>query len=80
MSTYASKWNTYNGFKDTSGVGTYDKNAMSAHDGVLDESLYKSGDGITHVAALSPLITTNYGGQVYGRYSVRFKADALSGF
>lgn len=79
-STYASKWTTYSGFKDTSGVGTYDNNAMSAHDGVLDESLFKSADGVTHVAALGPIVTAPWVGQVYGRFSVRFQADALAGF
>jgi hypothetical protein len=78
--TYASKWNTYNGFRDTSGVGLYDNNAMSAHDGLLDESLYKSSDGLAHVAALGPQITQKWAGQVYGRFSVRFKADSLAGF
>jgi beta-glucanase (GH16 family) len=77
---YAAKWATYNGFADTSGVGTYDNKAMSAHDGVLDEYLNKTADGVTHVAALGPIVTNKWSGQVYGRFSVRFKADALAGF
>ena len=79
-STYAAKWATYSGFTDTSGLGTYDNNAMSSHDGVLDESLSQTSDGVTHVAALGPVVTTKWAGQVYGRFSVRFQADALAGF
>ena len=79
-SIYASKWISYNGFKDTSGAGTYDSNSISAHDGKLDESLFKSGDGITHVAAVAPVVTTPWVGQIYGKFSVRFQADALAGF
>ena len=77
---YAAKWTTYNGFTDTSGLGTYDNNAMSVHDGVLDENLSRTSDGVIHVAALGPVVTTKWTGQVYGRFSVRFKADALAGF
>jgi hypothetical protein len=77
---YASKWTTYNGFTDTSGLGTYDNKAMTVHDGALDEALSKTADGITHVAALGPLTTTKWAGQTYGRFSVRFKADNLPGF
>lgn len=42
-STYAAKLPTYNGFADTSGLGTHD-NSMSVHDGALDESLFPTGD------------------------------------
>ena len=73
------KWSTYNGFKDTFKTGVYDSSILSVHDGTLDESLART-DGTTRVAALAPVIGTAWRGQLYGRFSVRFRADPLPGF
>ncbi len=78
-STYGKKWATYHGFRDTSKAGMYDNNVLSVHDGVLDEKLQRSA-GVTRVAALAPVLQKAWTGQVYGRFSVRFKADRLAGF
>jgi hypothetical protein len=63
--------------------GYYPSKVLSVHDGVLDMFLH-SENGVAMGAAPSPI----FGGAVqrpwnsltYGRYSVRFKADALGGF
>jgi hypothetical protein len=63
--------------------GYYPSKVLSVHDGVLDMFLH-SENGVAMGAAPSPI----FGGAVqrpwnsltYGRYSVRFKAEALGGF
>ena len=67
----------YTGFGDTSGHGAYrpDK-VLSVADGHLDWLLHtESGQHL--VAAPTPM---GYGGQTYGRYSVRFRSDQLPGY
>ena len=76
---YSSRWTSYNGFRDTSGVGYYDQSIISTHDGMLDLHL-QTRDGRPLGAAPVPLVTGQWGGQTYGRFSVRFKADPLTGF
>ena len=49
---------------------------LSVHDGALDYYIH-SENGVHMVSA--PWVTTTKG-QAYGRYSVRFKADALPGY
>ena len=49
---------------------------LSVHDGVLDYSV-RTENGLHLVSA--PVVKDTYG-QVYGRYSVRFRADSLHGY
>lgn len=76
---YAKKWTSYNGFPDTNRSALYDSGVISVHDGVLDEKLQRTA-GVTRVAAIAPMLGKAWKGQVYGRFSVRFKADRLPGF
>ena len=76
---YGSRWLSYDGFTDTSKNGDYNQSIISAHDGVLDLNL-RSVDGRPLGAAPVPLVHGRWGGQIYGRFSVRMKADALAGY
>ncbi len=77
---YSQRWRSYDGFPDTAGVGLYDpKRVLSVHDGVLDMYLHTE-DGRPLGAAPVPLIDGRWGGQRYGRYQIRFRADSLAGF
>lgn len=76
---YASKWVSYNNFYDTSHAGWYDQSIISAHDGNLDINLH-TANGKALGAAPVPLVNGQWGGQVYGRFSVRMKSDSLSGY
>ncbi|MET3803551.1 hypothetical protein ABIB25_000535 [Nakamurella sp. UYEF19] len=78
---YADKWAGYDGFPDTSGDGAYAQRILSVHDGVLDMFLHTE-NGVPLGAAPVPLIRQDgqWGGQVYGRYVIRFKSDPLPGY
>ena len=76
---YASKWTSYNGFKDTSGNGVYNQNIISMHDGEMDLNL-QTINGVPQGAAPSPILSAAWKGQVYGRYTVRFRSDWMPGF
>lgn len=77
---YSGRWMSYDGFADTSGVGLYDpKRVLSVHDGALDLYLHTE-NGQPLGAAPVPLIDGRWGGQVYGRYEIRFRSDSLAGF
>lgn len=79
-SAYENSWMSYDGFRDTSGVGVYEPSkVLSVHDGTLDMYLHTE-DGQPLGAAPIPLVNGQWGGQVYGRYVVRFRADSLPGF
>lgn len=67
------------GWQDTSKRGNYDPGILSVSAGTLTMHLYTSQDGIHHVAAPYPKLP---GGrdQLYGRYSVRFRADPVDGY
>lgn len=74
---YAAKWTGYDGTPDSSGNGTFAQKIISVHDGSLDMYLH-SENGRPLGAAPTPNITGQpWYGQVYGRYSVRFKSDSL---
>jgi len=77
---YASSFMSYNGFTDTSGIGVYDQNIISANDGVLNLALHTNSLGVPLGAAPIPLVNGQWGGQTYGRFSVRMRSDALSGY
>ncbi|WP_337005416.1 glycoside hydrolase family 16 protein [Microbacterium sp. LB12] len=78
-SVYADRFNTYDGMKDTSGHGTYDSDVLSAKDGVLDWYLHSTAQG-PRVAALVPEVEQGNWGQLYGRYSMRFRSDPVPGY
>lgn len=78
-SVYGSKWSTYSGFKDTWGNGWFDRNYISAGNGVLDYDL-KTVNGKPISYAPSPIVTKAWKGQTYGRFSARFRADAIAGY
>ncbi|WP_240341940.1 glycoside hydrolase family 16 protein [Arthrobacter sp. Alg241-R88] len=63
--------------------GYYPSKVLSVHNGVLDMFLH-SENGVSMGAAPSPRFAgatvPPYNSQLYGRYSVRFKADALPGY
>lgn len=63
--------------------GYFPSKVLSVHDGVLDFYLH-SENGVAMGAAPSPKLDgasqRPYNSLVYGRYSVRFKADVLPGF
>lgn len=69
--------------KDKRTSGYYPSKVLSVHDGVLDMFLH-SENGVAMGAAPSPRFAgatqPPYNSQLYGRYSVRFKADSLPGF
>ncbi|WP_240684860.1 glycoside hydrolase family 16 protein [Arthrobacter nitrophenolicus] len=69
--------------KDQRTSGYFPSKVLSVHDGVLDMYLH-SENGVAMGAAPSPRFAgatePPYNSQLYGRYSVRFKADALQGF
>jgi hypothetical protein len=73
---YGSRWTVYSdGWKDTTKQGTYmPSKVLSTHDGMLDMHI-RTENGLHMVAA--PVSTVK---QAYGRYTVRFKADAIPGY
>jgi len=76
---YKPSWMSYNGFTDTSKHGDYNQGIISAQDGKLDLYLH-SINGRPQGAAPVPLVNGKWGGQTYGRFSVRMRADALKGY
>ena len=88
---YSAKWsvNYGDGTPDTAGQrsggksGYYPSKVLSVKDGVLDMYLH-SENGVSMGAAPAPkLLPTNgrpYDSMLYGRYSVRFRSEALPGF
>jgi beta-glucanase (GH16 family) len=77
---YDETWMSYDGFPDTSQVGRYDDDVISVQDGNLDVHLHTE-NGQPLGAAPIPLVNGDWGGQTYGKFSVRLKADAAaSGF
>jgi beta-glucanase (GH16 family) len=74
---YSSKWTAYDGFGDTSKNGTYSSSkVLSVAGGLLD--MYIHTEGSTHYVAAPGV--NGWNGQTYGRYTVRFKADAIPGY
>ena len=68
------------GWADTSKRGHYDPNILSVSGGMLTMHLYTSSDGTHHVAAPYPKLPGGGSDQLYGRYSVRFRADPVDGY
>jgi hypothetical protein len=85
---YGSRWSLYlDGWPDTSGQngtnsGYYPSKVLSVGNGVLNEFLHVE-NGTHMAAALLPKLPGNTSGgqgQLYGKYTVRFKADSLHDF
>lgn len=76
---YASRWMSYHGFSDTRGGGDYNQRIIEIGDGVLDLHL-RTENGRAQVAAPIPLVGGDWGGQTYGKFTVRFRAERLPGF
>jgi Glycosyl hydrolases family 16 len=68
------------GWLDTSKRGHYDPNILSVSNGTLIMHLYTSSDGTHHVAAPYPKLPGGGSDQLYGRYSVRLRADPVDGY
>lgn len=76
---YDARWDVYpDGWRDTSEKGIYQPSTvLSVSNGVLDYRLH-SADGIPRGAAV--VATLPGYGQLYGRYSIRFRADPVAGY
>ena len=66
--------------KDTSRNGTYQPNILSVSNGNLVMNLHTNSAGNHLVAAPLPKVNHGRTDQLYGRYSVRFKADPVAGY
>lgn len=74
---YGQDMRGYSGFPDSSGNGLYMPNSvLSVDNGKLIYFLHAE-EGSAKVASVIPF---GYSGQKYGRYSVRFRYDALPGY
>ena len=83
-SAVSGRWGAYdNGWNDTYNTGQYyPSRTVSVHNGILDVHLHTE-NGINMVAAIDPKLpgaTGSEGGMLYGRYVIRFRADAVSGY
>ena len=78
-SAYSAKWTGYDGFTDSYGIANYRNSAISTSGGVMDVYL-RTENGKVITAAPSPIVTAPWAGQTYGRYTMRFKSDSLSGY
>lgn len=76
---YQERWTVYpDGWRSTNGAGTYvPSRTVSVHDGSADVAVGETEWGPSS-AALVPRLPTY--GQLYGRYSVRFRADPVAGY
>ncbi len=77
--SYPSRFTVYpDGWSDTSGRGRYaPSRVLSVGDGALHWDMHTE-NGMPLGAAVMPTLPTY--GQTYGRYSVRFRAEPVSGF
>jgi hypothetical protein len=69
-------WDYLDGWKDTNHNGTYEPTkVVSIHNGIMNLYLHTQ-NGIHMVAAPVPIIpgANKYGGMLYGRYEIRFRA------
>jgi hypothetical protein len=80
LSTYRDFGAYPSGWLDTSKRGHYDPNILSVSHGILTMTVHTSADGVHHVAAPYPKLPGGGSDQLYGRYSVRFRADSVDGY
>ncbi len=70
----------YSGYRDTSGKGLYaPSTVMSIGGGVMDWYLHTL-NGTPQVSSVVPEVPSTGWGQLYGRYSVRFRSDVMPGY
>lgn len=82
LTVYGTKWEAYpEPWRDTSGNGVYSPGrTLSVSNGALDIYLHTE-NGVHYVAAPAPKLNgPGPGGVTYGRFSVRFRADAAPGY
>ena len=79
-SGYADRWLAYDGFADTTGTGLYDPHSTVSSDGEVLDLHFRTVDGRPRVAGIAPLVGGEWGGQVHGRWSVRFRAESTGGY
>lgn len=73
-------WTNYDGLTDTSGNGTYSTaKTVTVHDSVLDMYVHTE-NGQPYTASPTPPIAAGKWDQLYGRYAVRFRTDAIPGY
>lgn len=84
---YGDRWSGYGDdvpdtFGNTGGAGRYYPSTVLSVDGGLLNMYLHTENGVPMVAAPSPILPGGqpYGGQLYGRYAVRFRADAVPGY
>jgi Glycosyl hydrolases family 16 len=74
----ADKWGAYPaGWADTSRHGVYSPDIVSISDSMMDVWVHTE-NGVHKVAAPVPRVPG--GDQLYGRYAIRFRADAMPGY
>ena len=77
------RWFAYgDGWSDSSGRGRYQPSAISVRDGSLRLPV-RTVSGVPRVAAVTPRIAGApgvHGGQTYGRFAVRVRADVADGY
>ncbi|MEO5833981.1 MAG: glycoside hydrolase family 16 protein [Nakamurella sp.] len=76
---YKNKFSSYHNFVDSFKAGTYNSDILSVKNGLLDMFLHTE-NGRPQVAAPAPIVTAPWQGQTYGKFSARFKSDALPGY
>jgi Glycosyl hydrolases family 16 len=74
------RWSSYpTPWRDTSKNGAYSTaKVVSVANGILDKFIHYDGD--YRVAALVPVLPGGGTNQLYGRYAIRFRADAIPGY
>lgn len=80
-SAVSNKWGAYpDGWQDTTKNGTYmPSKVMSIANGVMNMHLFTE-NGVHMVTAPNPRVNGSNTGQLYGRYVIRFKSDAIPGY
>jgi Glycosyl hydrolases family 16 len=78
----SSKWSAYpNTAHDTSGNGVYHpEKVLSVSGGILNMFIHTEGGKALVAAPIPKLTPTAKYGQLYGRYAVRFRSEALPGY
>jgi hypothetical protein len=80
QSSYGKRFFAYSGYRDTSQHGMYNPTkVMSVGNGVLDWYLHTEG-GQSYVDSIIPRVPATGWGQLYGRYSIRFRSDVTPGY
>jgi hypothetical protein len=83
LSKYGTKWSAYpTAWRDTSKKGQYNPGIISVTNGIMTMRLHTNSAGVPQVCAPEPKINgaTADKAQLYGRYEVRFRADAVDGY